>query len=209
MGLVEGTNCGFCTSAPSADPEGANSTYVDNSPRSCKFTSPADAVTIIEMGWYNNNGSENGCVFEIGIYDDDNGPGSLLESDTGTLTTSVGWYKVDGLNWSISSSTTYWFAVVCEDTATRTDTDFDSDTGNYLKRNQLQETLPATWSTLDQDVNFFGAFYAIYSTGGTNTQINIGDNWKEISAVKINIGDSWKEIAAMQINIGDAWKSIF
>jgi len=38
---------------------------------------------------------------------------------------------------------------------------------------------------------------------GTNTQINIGDSWKEISAMQINIGDTWKEVAGAQINIGD------
>lgn len=44
---------------------------------------------------------------------------------------------------------------------------------------------------------------------GTNTQINIGDDWKEISAVQINIGDDWKEVAGAQINIGDSWKEVF
>lgn len=47
------------------------------------------------------------------------------------------------------------------------------------------------------------------AAAGTNTQINIGDTWKEISAVKINIGDVWKDVAGAQINIGDAWKEIF
>lgn len=44
---------------------------------------------------------------------------------------------------------------------------------------------------------------------GTNTQINIGDAWKEIAAAQINIGDTWKAAAGMQINIGDIWKTIF
>jgi len=44
---------------------------------------------------------------------------------------------------------------------------------------------------------------------GTNTQINIGDSWKEISAAKVNIGDTWKEVAGMQVNVGDAWKNVF
>jgi len=44
---------------------------------------------------------------------------------------------------------------------------------------------------------------------GTNTQINIGDSWKAISAMKINIGDTWKDVASAKINIGDAWKTIF
>ncbi len=48
-----------------------------------------------------------------------------------------------------------------------------------------------------------------FSAGGTNAQINIGDSWKEISAMQINIGDTWKPVAGAQINIGDAWKTIF
>ena len=44
---------------------------------------------------------------------------------------------------------------------------------------------------------------------GTNTQINIGDTWKEISAMKLNIGDVWKEVSSAQLNIGDTWKSLF
>jgi len=39
-------------------------------------------------------------------------------------------------------------------------------------------------------------------------QINIGDAWKTVAAVKINIGDAWKDVTAAQINIGDSWKSI-
>lgn len=44
---------------------------------------------------------------------------------------------------------------------------------------------------------------------GTNMQINIGDDWKEVTAMQINIGDEWKVVAGAQINIGDAWKTIF
>ena len=46
-------------------------------------------------------------------------------------------------------------------------------------------------------------------TTGTNTQINIGDVWKEVPAMQINIGDTWKAVASAQINIGDTWKSVF
>ena len=48
-----------------------------------------------------------------------------------------------------------------------------------------------------------------YSEAGTNMQVNIGDAWKEIAAIKINIGDVWKDAAGMKVNIGDAWKTIF
>ena len=44
---------------------------------------------------------------------------------------------------------------------------------------------------------------------GINTQINIGDVWKDVTGVQINIGDSWKTVTKIQINIGDVWKTIF
>lgn len=58
-----------------------------------------------------------------------------------------------------------------------------------------------------------GTFYAakleiVYGTG-TNTQINIGDSWRDINAMKINIGDVWKDVEGAQINIGDTWKTIY
>lgn len=48
-----------------------------------------------------------------------------------------------------------------------------------------------------------------YSGVGTNTQVNIGDSWKEIAGMQVNIGDSWKEVASAQVNIGDSWKGVF
>lgn len=51
--------------------------------------------------------------------------------------------------------------------------------------------------------------YPFGSSASTGLQINIGDSWKEVSAMKINIGDSWKDVDGAQINIGDSWKNIF
>lgn len=43
---------------------------------------------------------------------------------------------------------------------------------------------------------------------GTNLQINIGDDFKEVSAVYINIGDAWKEVTGISLNVGDTWKDV-
>ena len=51
--------------------------------------------------------------------------------------------------------------------------------------------------------------YYTEGAAGTNMQVNIGDAWKEISAIKINIGDDWKAVEGAQINIGDTWETIF
>ncbi len=37
-------------------------------------------------------------------------------------------------------------------------------------------------------------------------EINIGDDWKDISEIWINIGDDWKQTGYGYINIGDDWK---
>ena len=47
------------------------------------------------------------------------------------------------------------------------------------------------------------------AAGGTNMQINIGDAWKAVPAIKINIGDVWKNVVAVKQNIGDVWKDVF
>ena len=54
-----------------------------------------------------------------------------------------------------------------------------------------------------------GSGLAYPFTTGTNMQVNIGDAWKSVDAVKINIGDVWKVVEGMQVNIGDVWKTIF
>ena len=46
-------------------------------------------------------------------------------------------------------------------------------------------------------------------SAGTNMQLNVGDTWKTVTAVKINVGDTWKPVTKVQINVGDIWKSVF
>jgi hypothetical protein len=44
---------------------------------------------------------------------------------------------------------------------------------------------------------------------GTNTKINIGDTFKDVTEYKINVGDSWKTVTEMKVNVGDSWKTVF
>lgn len=48
-----------------------------------------------------------------------------------------------------------------------------------------------------------------FAVVGTNIQINIGDVFKDVDAMKVNIGDAWKDVAAIKQNIGDVWKDVF
>ena len=40
------------------------------------------------------------------------------------------------------------------------------------------------------------------------TEINIGDDWKQVTQVLINVGDVWKDANDSEINIGDVWKDV-
>lgn len=69
-------------------------------------------------------------------------------------------------------------------------------------------------STQSLDYALLGAPFvrndlAAVGGGGTNIQINIGDSWKSVSAMKINIGDVWKDVVSVKQNIGDVWKTVF
>ncbi len=50
--------------------------------------------------------------------------------------------------------------------------------------------------------------FAAVVASGLNMKINIGDVWKDVSAVKLNIGDVWKDVDTAKINIADTWKNI-
>src|SRR3990167_1833720 len=80
MALVIGTNCGFVTAAPTADPAGATGVGFDVQAIACRFTSPAGAVRIVEMGWYAGVATEE-ANFEVGVFAAD---GAVVPGEAGT-----------------------------------------------------------------------------------------------------------------------------
>jgi len=64
------------------------------------------------------------------------------------------------------------------------------------------------WDGAGRDDLLGAITQVVSSTAGTKFQINIGDTWKAVPAMKINIGDVWKNVASAKINIGDVWKTI-
>jgi len=117
--------------------------------------------------------------------------------------------------------------VASSGTTTFTETSFAADASMNTNlaalgdgTNQFKGTLDemAIWSRVISQTEVTeiynsgnGLSYDDWDVGeeGTNTQINIGDDWKVVDAMKINISDDWKAVAGAQINIGDAWKTIF
>lgn len=215
MAITIGTNSGFVSTAPTADPADNNGN-IDDRAQTTKDTSPAGSNKITEIGWWCDAATQ-AANFEVGLYAADGAvvpgeAGTLLFSDTTNAKgTTAGWKTVTGLNWSISASTSYWITVQLDNTATATPTNV-TGTGGSGRDFVTASTLPDPFGggALAASAGMV-AIYAKYEAvaGGTNFQINIGDSWKTVDGLQINIGDTWKTVAGAQINIGDTWKTIF
>ena len=212
MAVVKGTSAGFVVEAPTANPAGWNLTQ-DSFSTTVKDTSSATAVKVTEIGWYCDNATEE-SNYEVGVYDHDSGndrPNDLVGvSRTNAKGTTSGWKRVTGLNITISTETIYWLGIQLDDTTTATNSNFGSAGGErYSPSSSGSLTLPNPWTAGGFD-NFIVSIYAVWEAEeGTNCQINIADDWKEVDSIQINIGDVWKDVSAVQVNIGDAWKDVF
>jgi len=213
MVLTKGTNCGFVTSSPSADPTDTAS-IIDTKSYGIK-DSPSSSGNVTEIGWYCDNATQ-AADFQVGIYEHDAGsdvPGAAISIDTsGAKGTTAGWKKVTGLSIAVTSGTTYWICVQVDNTVTQTNMNLNlTSSGNRYSWMNSQTELADPWSSDGaQDNRIIGIYAKVEAAGGgTNMQTNIGDDWKSIAAMQINIGDAWKSVAGAQINIGDNWKTIF
>ncbi len=78
------------------------------------------------------------------------------------------------------------------------------DDGGFIQFSFYNDDLTEIFVNLVNDVAIAAAV-----VGGTNMQINIGDDFKVIPAIQINIGDNWRPVTKMLVNVGDDWKTIF
>ena len=109
MALALGTNSGFVTAAPSADPAATGET-IDGNAVVTKHTSPANAVKITSIGWYRASGT-NAANWEIALYSDLAGvPLTRLFVDDTNSSTSNGWLTT-AVDWDITPNTAYWLAL--------------------------------------------------------------------------------------------------
>ena len=214
MTLAIGTNCGFVTVAPTSDPERTALT-ISGRGQVVRDTSSATAVKITEIGWWCSN-STTEANFEVGLYAADGGSGEagtlLHVSRTNAKGTTDGWKRVTGLDWTISSSTTYWIGVQLDGTGPATTVDYSIGGGSGSDYKFSLSTLPNPFGAGSFDDDGVTAIYAVWEAAaatGTNTKINIGDTFKDVSEMKINIGDTWKAVAEVKQNVGDAWKTVF
>jgi hypothetical protein len=109
VALALGTNSGFVTVAPTADPAATGAT-IDGNAVVTKHTTPADAIRITEIGWYRASGT-NTANWEIALYSDLAGvPVSRLFVDATNSTSSAGWLAT-AVDWAVDPSTPYWLAL--------------------------------------------------------------------------------------------------
>ena len=124
MAVVIGTNSGFVTTAPTADPA-ASATVIDNLAMAISDVTPALTGSVSEIGWFCANATQE-TNFEVGIYEDNGAdlPGDLISSyTTNAKGTGSGWKRVT-VDITLSENTKYWIAVQVDNTATTTFVDF-------------------------------------------------------------------------------------
>ena len=164
MALTLGTNCGFVSTAPSADPTDTNA-VIDDRSWAIKHTSPATAGRITQVGWWCDTASQE-ANFELGLYSDAGAgePEARLEvSATNAKGTGAGW-KTATVAWNISPSTVYWIAAQLDNVATATSTNIAGSGGGGSSVKLSQSALPADWGAGDtNDADNMVAIYAVWA----------------------------------------------
>lgn len=197
MALSIGTNCGFVSTAPTTDPAGSAgaASDIDNKGLVSKYTSPATATKITEVGWYCDTATTT-ANFEVGLYAADGTggiAGTLLYNLDGTAKgTTADWKVVTGLNWSISPSTAYWIAVRLGDNAVGGTTSNYAASGGAGYDNKLLYLValpnPFGGGTL-ADADGMYAFYAKWAaaSGPANLKSYSGNLKANIKSISGNL----------------------
>jgi hypothetical protein len=166
MAVTLGISAGFVLIRPTVSPEGTSSYYADNYHGAQKFTAPADAGSLIEIGWYDATSTEE-ANFEVGIYSHDAGnnrPGNRLAT-SGDIAkgTGAGW-KYSAVPYALIPLTVYWLAMTCDDTASNTMISYETDAGQkWDYHNPGVTPLPASWGTSDGTGGYLFAIYGLYT----------------------------------------------
>lgn len=160
MAIVLGTNAGFVTEAPDADPGGSTTTQ-DLTARAHKDTTPAGITKITEIGWWCDTFSEE-ANFEVALYSHDAGndlPENILYSDiVNAKGTTPGW-KTVAVDWDVSPETTYWIALQLDNTSTATKINFTT-TGGRTSVDVAVSALQNPWIN-DGVTDYIMTIYAV------------------------------------------------
>jgi len=146
MALVLGTNCGFVSSAPLADPGGSDWEF-DRRATSFKTVSPATATKVTEIGvWIDNATEEANLDFAIYTHNvgDDNPEAIVTGKINIAKGTTAGWKK-QSCNITISPETTYWIATQLDNVLTVTNLNLGDDVGSKFDYKLIQTELTDPW----------------------------------------------------------------
>lgn len=172
MALVKGTNCGFVSVAPSADPA-ATGGAIDNFGIGFKATSPAGNNNVTELGWYQPLANNDAADYCCGIYSHDAGnnrPNALIatqSSGQSSMANTAGWYKYTGLSISLTASTTYWIAAGVENVTNQNQVDYAADAGEkYDWKFTATGALPSPWGASSGTFGRLIAIFAKYVAAG-------------------------------------------
>ena len=173
MAVVIGTNAGFVTVAPVADPGGDAGTC-DNYSTAQKDTSPVGMTKVTEVGWWCDAATEE-SNFELGLYSHNAGSDKpdtrLYVENINAKGTGTGWLSVV-VDWDISESTVYWIALQLDNTATASKID-QTGTGVISSSVYAGDTsLPATWNAGSTQITFIKSIYAVAGTGVSYVDIS-------------------------------------
>lgn len=175
MAVVEGTNCGFLTTAPTTDPGNPDSRTIKQVCNGAKFTAPANG-TITEVGYWQEAGQVIGPPnMDLGVFSDDGtglSPDEQLDS-TGIISRpNFNNYWCSGaVSVPITSGTVYWIAVNVGNTLQPITIGLDNsqNTYSYVEKNQ-NPPLPDPWGSSDFDGVGLCCIYAKYTpTPATTT----------------------------------------
>lgn len=163
MALTYGTNCGFVTTAPTADPGASSAQQIDDQIRAIKHTVPSNVNTVTEIGFFQDDATSEEANFEVGIYTHnagDNNPEALVAgtSRTNAKGTATGWKVVTGLSIAVTADTVFWIAVQVDDTPTITLVASGTAAGKYdLKNAQttLIDPFGASTSTIAEAIGIY------------------------------------------------------
>ncbi len=209
MALVVGTNIGFVTVAPIADPTG-NIEYADYRVRGFKATSPAGAVKVVEIGWWCDNPTQ-AANFEVGIYShnsENDEPENLLDgaSRTNAKGTDAGWKFVTGLDISIDPETIYWITFQLDNTATTTNMNKQTLVGEKTAYESPATTLRDIFVI---DGSTSGNAYSIYAVWeaapeGLNPKVKVSGTFATKKTL-VKIGGAFVEKPVM-VKVGGAFQ---
>lgn len=170
MAVARGTNAGFVSSAPSADPDGSAG-YSDkgNASLGTRHTSPSGSNTVTEIGWWSDMTGED-ATFNVALYSNQVSPGPRPNVVVGTIAsgskgTTAGWKKAAYDSGALDASTDYWVVYQCDDTTTNIKCNDSAEAGYYCDLGS-QTQLYDTWPGSGEGTGAAYAVYALYEAAG-------------------------------------------